>query len=211
MTAKIGMRFIIEEPIYSYNYARQTPQEETKKEAYQEYKKRIRQLATKAGIPLRILPTKYADIKVTFYWKSNARLDLSNTWKAIEDGIFSQDRNVHKIRLTTFEHTTHEQAIVRVRIRNRSKRDFPSRIFTLLEQWNRKKPSQPMPHRLLLQTSRMTAHQVKIAITSLNQQDLISIKRIYNGRGTVYLLKEPKEDKIHPPCSGNGTPSKVNP
>lgn len=184
MTMKIGIRFIIDGPLHSYHQSNH----QSNQEAYQDYKKRIRNLATEAGVPLKIPSTKYADVKVVFYWKGKPHVDLSNAWKAIEDALFRQDRNVHKIKLRIFENTPHERAIIRVRIRSRARRNFASRILELMVQMEKVDPRKPIPHSTLLRTSRMTGKQFQMGIFALHKQNLISIRKIYNCRGRVYSL-----------------------
>ena len=61
---------------------------------YTSYKKIVRVLADVAGVPYELQKTDSAEVWVRVFWAKKARVDLSNILKAVEDGLFKQDRQV---------------------------------------------------------------------------------------------------------------------
>ena len=117
------MTITIPGPLRSYHEIRSTgrrgkggPQWARPSE-YKAYQQAIRLLANVARIPDDIPSNSYARCQVEIWWTKRARLDISNVWKAIEDGLFGQDRRVQEVHLKMRENTGRpERADVTVHI-----------------------------------------------------------------------------------------------
>lgn len=83
-----------------------------KAKAYVAFKQRVRVLANVAGVPSDIPAECSATLHVAIAWRKRARIDSSNILKALEDGLFKQDRGVEKIVCDRFEHTGKEEVSV---------------------------------------------------------------------------------------------------
>lgn len=81
---------------------------------YKAFKTLVRAQANLAGVPDQLNPDGIYSICTEFYWPKRPRIDISNAHKAIEDGLFTQDRAVHKIAAYHYPHTNREEIHVTV-------------------------------------------------------------------------------------------------
>jgi len=88
---------------------------------YSGYKKLVRYLANTAGIPNELGDAEAAEVYIRVYWAKKARIDLSNVLKAIEDGMFTQDRRICAIYGICREDVGSEYAEVDVIVGRRGK------------------------------------------------------------------------------------------
>lgn len=79
---------------------------------YTAFKERVRLMANLAGVPADIPADTAATLCIAIAWRKRARIDTSNILKAVEDGLFKQDRGVEKIVCDRFEHMGTEEASI---------------------------------------------------------------------------------------------------
>lgn len=70
---------------------------------YAAFKKRIRILATAAGVPLDLKKAWRCHVSIEVHFNRRARIDLDNLIKSTLDGCWKQDRRVTKIEASVSE------------------------------------------------------------------------------------------------------------
>lgn len=87
----VKWRFAIEGPLLGYRASMRRAFDPK----YKAFKERVGWLAIQAGIPTNLDPKEVrVALSVFVYWKNKPRIDWSNVYKAVEDGLFTQDRYI---------------------------------------------------------------------------------------------------------------------
>lgn len=100
--------FRVEGPLYGYRASAARAFDPK----YANFKRLVRLLANVEGVPSELGPQDDAELFLHVYWTKKARIDTSNILKALEDGLFKQDRRVSGIHATRHEHSGRECAEV---------------------------------------------------------------------------------------------------
>ncbi len=83
---------------------------------YKAFKRAIRAIANTAGVPDELRSSDHAEVFVKVFWKRKARIDGSNVYKAVEDGLWAQDRGVVAGHFVRFADSGEEYAEVEVTV-----------------------------------------------------------------------------------------------